>query len=190
MDVIGRVGKIFLSLILLLLILSVLFVSRVRAAPMEHHGHDAGAMERLGALHGRDFDVGFYSMMIAHHQGAVDMARKVEDTTRDTKVRRWAKDIIRTQSQEIQTMQRAVDKLGGVDKKFYDAMDGDMRGMVEETRNDRDFVRLMIPHHESAIDMAELAKKNTKNAEILSLSDAIIKEQSREIAEFRKWLEK
>jgi uncharacterized protein (DUF305 family) len=52
---------------------------------------------------------------------------------------------------------------------------------------DANFIEQMIPHHESAIAMAELAKEKSKREEIKSLADDIIKSQSAEIAQMRQW---
>ena len=169
---------------------ALLFVSASFAESPSMHGHEMGTMlEPLSALQGETYDVAFYSMMIAHHQGALDMAKKIEATA-DKEVKKWANDIVKVQSAEIGTMHISVEKLGGIDPVFYDMMDADMRTMVENTKNDRDFVELMIPHHKFAIEMAKLSSARTANSEILKLSEAIIAGQTQEIEEFEAWLKK
>jgi uncharacterized protein (DUF305 family) len=52
-----------------------------------------------------------------------------------------------------------------------------------------DFVRMMIPHHQSAIDMAEaLLKQNKVDPKIKSIAKDIIRSQKKEIEAFQKWL--
>ena len=51
---------------------------------------------------------------------------------------------------------------------------------------DRTFVAGMIPHHESAVDMAELAQERAKTAFVKSLAEDIIKTQGEEIAFMRE----
>ena len=52
-----------------------------------------------------------------------------------------------------------------------------------------DFVRMMIPHHQSAIDMAEvLLKQNKVDPKIKAIAKDIIKSQQKEIDTFQKWL--
>lgn len=51
-----------------------------------------------------DADVDFLRGMIAHHQGAVDMAQVVLDNGKNPQVRRLARDIIRAQNLEIKWM--------------------------------------------------------------------------------------
>ena len=52
---------------------------------------------------------------------------------------------------------------------------------------DRQFIEEMIPHHEDAVLMAELALKKSDNEEIIKLAENIKREQSREIDEMRSW---
>jgi uncharacterized protein (DUF305 family) len=47
---------------------------------------------------------------------------------------------------------------------------------------DRAFVAEMIPHHESAVEMAEMAKARAEHTEVKNVADAIIKTQNAEIA--------
>jgi len=53
---------------------------------------------------------------------------------------------------------------------------------------DVDFVRMMIPHHQAAIDMAKAELKHGKDAPTRKLAKAIIAAQEKEIAEMNAWL--
>lgn len=52
---------------------------------------------------------------------------------------------------------------------------------------DQHFIEQMIPHHEGAIAMAELALEKSKRPEVLSLAGGIIEAQTKEIADMRAW---
>jgi hypothetical protein len=54
---------------------------------------------------------------------------------------------------------------------------------------DRDFVRMMIPHHQGAIDMALLQLKYGHDDKLKRLSQSIIVEQGQEIAYMRTLLD-
>lgn len=52
---------------------------------------------------------------------------------------------------------------------------------------DQHFVVMMIPHHEGAVAMAELASNRAKHPEIKKLAEAIKTTQTQEIEEMRTW---
>lgn len=58
------------------------------------------------APHSGDPDRDFVTMMIPHHQGAVDMARALLLYGRDEQTRRLAQEIIADQQNEIELMRR------------------------------------------------------------------------------------
>lgn len=68
------------------------------------------------------------------------------------------------------------------------AMDRMMADMnVPSSGNiDRDFTRMMIPHHQGAIDMAEALLRYTRNEELKALARGIIAKQREEIAIMRR----
>lgn len=64
-------------------------------------------------------------------------------------------------------------------------------GEATETYNHSDvgFLQDMIPHHEQAIEMAEMVEEQTDRRELIELADNIISSQSTEIDEIRGMLE-
>jgi uncharacterized protein (DUF305 family) len=53
---------------------------------------------------------------------------------------------------------------------------------------DIDFLTLMIPHHQGAIDMANIILKNGKDKRVKKLAQEIIKAQKKEISGMQGWL--
>ena len=66
--------------------------------------------------------------------------------------------------------------------KMHQGMDIPMTGDA-----DRDFVAGMIPHHQGAIDMAEVELRYGKNTELRQLAQEIVAAQQKEIALMRQW---
>ncbi|MDP4022172.1 DUF305 domain-containing protein [Methylobacterium sp. NEAU 140] len=65
-----------------------------------------------------------------------------------------------------------------------------MRGMAVPYTGDPDvdFRIQMIPHHQGAIDMAQVALRHAQDPWTRQLAESVIVEQQREIAEMRAWL--
>jgi len=62
---------------------------------------------------------------------------------------------------------------------------------VEPTGDaDRDFVRMMIPHHQGAIDMAKIEIQFGKDEKLKAMARDIVAAQEKEIAEMKEWLAK
>ena len=63
----------------------------------------------------------------------------------------------------------------------------DPEELAERDPFDKAFIDNMIPHHESAIDMANAALKDSENPEIRQIARAIVDAQEREIELMRGW---
>lgn len=111
-------------------------------------------------------DVAFMQAMIVHHQQAVDMARLAKDRTNTEALQTIAGRIESSQADEITFMQTWLKERG---EPVEDAMMKDhahhmMKGMASPdalkalaaakgTEFDRQFLTLMIAHHDGALDM-------------------------------------
>lgn len=60
-------------------------------------------------------------------------------------------------------------------------------GPMGQRSADARFIVMMIPHHQGAIAMAELALSRARRPQIKALAQRIIASQSREIAQMRQW---
>ncbi|UQN08470.1 DUF305 domain-containing protein [Deinococcus sp. QL22] len=163
-------------------------------APMAGMAMGAMDMSGLGKLSGKAFDRAFLSMMVPHHQAAVDMARAVLPVSKDATVKVWANAVIRDQNREINEMNALLKTYGGKDAMMAASMMKGMAGMadmVKKAKNpDMAFVEGMLPHHASAIEMANMALQKTPNSKMLPLARNIVTAQAKEMYDFRVWLMK
>ena len=68
-------------------------------------------MKDLAAVKGKAFDRKFAELMIAHHDGAVAMAKDEQKNGRNASAKKLADDVVRTQSTEIAELRKILDRL-------------------------------------------------------------------------------
>jgi YVTN family beta-propeller protein len=151
-------------------------------------------------------DNDFVAMMVPHHQGAIDMAEAELRFGHNEQLLRIAQDIVVEQLQEIAAMRAALgEKLTPAEAKLAvnvrvsfkaegpfltenaAAMAKMMHSMtIEPTGNtDRDFVAMMIPHHQGAIDMAQAELRYGHNIQVRRIAQEIIVDQIQQISLMR-----
>jgi uncharacterized protein (DUF305 family) len=62
-----------------------------------------------------------------------------------------------------------------------------MQGMQPTGDADKDFVMMMIPHHQGAIDMAKVELEYGKDEKLKAMAQQIIDSQQKEIEEMKAW---
>ena len=82
---------------------------------------------------------------------------------------------------------------GTATQAYMEAMDVMMSGMSAVTYTgdaDADFLLMMIPHHQSAVDMSRALLAETDDPEVEAMAQAVITTQEAEIASMRSMLER
>jgi uncharacterized protein (DUF305 family) len=144
-------------------------------------------------------EAGFARDMSTHHEQAVEMALLVRDRTEDPRIKTLATDIALTQQGQIGQMQGWLGVWGLPAAGEEPAMawmghptEGRMPGMAsaEEIARlgelsgieaDREFLRLMIRHHEGGVPMAQAALERSDNEVVRRLAAAIVRSQQAEV---------
>lgn len=147
-----------------------------------------------------DNDVMFAQMMIPHHEQAVEMAKVVLAKTANADVRRLATAIEAAQAPEIAQMKGWLTAWGkpaaapggmdhgtGGDGMMSDA-DMDRFRTATGAELDRQFLEMMIVHHNGAITMAESELAKGVNPEARKLAEAIKSSQAAEVQEMQRLL--
>ena len=77
---------------------------------------------------------------------------------------------------------------GGHDGKHDMGMHGGDEKNSSMNGSDQMFLQMMIPHHEQAVEMSDLALSTSKNADVLKLAKQIRDAQAPEIIKMQGWL--
>lgn len=145
---------------------------------------------------GNGVDRAFVAGMVPHHESAVEMAQIAVERGSSAFVKELAEDIIQTQTAEIATLRsedEGLDTAGvevgslGVPGHMM-GMDGDVATLKTAKPFDAAFLKLMIPHHEGAIEMANAELAKGKDRELRALAEDIMGVQRREIADMKEHL--
>ncbi|CAN5214103.1 DUF305 domain-containing protein [soil metagenome] len=152
-------------------------------------------------------DAHFIEQMVPHHEGAITMSKLAEQKAKRPEVKQLAKNIIASQSKEIDQMKKwystwfAKELTDSKEENENDGMmgnrgiqmgmmgnDTDMNDLKNANDFDRTFIEEMIPHHQMAIMMATMLKAGTTRPEMQKLADSIIAAQTAEITQMKQWL--
>ena len=139
-------------------------------------------------------DQAFLEQMVPHHESAIEMATMALEKAEHPEVRRLAQQIIAAQESEIADMKEWHREWFG--EELVSSTSGshasvDMAELEQATgaEFDRAFLRMMIPHHASAIVMAEGVMMGSPREEVGMLADEIIAAQAKEIGQMQQWRE-
>jgi uncharacterized protein (DUF305 family) len=187
------------------LIMAIVIWSSCQQSKNPHATHDAkdqeNAMmkamdESMVGMHqvkqAGNADIDFSAMMIPHHQGAIAMADALLKTSKTDSLEGFARQVIKAQQEEIRQLKAFLDTAKNTptlnvktfEKALNASMEPMMNGMqkIKPTGNlQKDFVALMIPHHQSAVEMAKAYLPYAKNAKIKKMATKIIEAQEKEI---------
>ena len=144
------------------------------------------------------YDLQFIDTMIAHHQGAVEMAQAAMRKTQNAELKKFSQKIIDDQQKEIAQMKEWREKwFAGKPPAMNMEMPGmadsmkdmDVNRMNQASGKDFDlmFIEMMTPHHEGATVMSREALQKAEHPEIKTLAQNIIKAQEAEIKQMNQW---
>lgn len=159
-------------------------------------------------------DQRFILMMIPHHEQAIEMAQLAARRAQHPEMKQLASAIIQTQTREIQQMRSWYQQWygtpvpawtpgmglrgwgqmpwgGGMHRSRFlmgpQAM-GSNLAVLERTENfDREFIEQMIPHHQMAVMMAQMAVNSAAHPQARTLAASIIETQGAEINRMQQW---
>jgi uncharacterized protein (DUF305 family) len=160
-----------------------------------HHGSENGASGML-MENGRYSDERFIDAMVTHHQGAVEMAQVALEKAEHDEIVQLSENIISTQQAEIEELKsikrdefdtsRVPMEMSPKQMESMGTMTGPQE-LADKEPFDKAFIDAMIPHHQSAIEMAQVAREKSDVPEITELTGNIISAQQAEIEQMEQW---
>lgn len=147
-----------------------------------------------------DPDLDFIAGMLPHHEGAIVMSESILPTLTDPAVHQLALDIITSQKAEVAYMKQWLashKELPVAQRDMANSKEMMTKSMkimhnmmeVKLTGNPNiDFMAGMLPHHEAAVEMAEVIMPYLKDQSTKTFAKAIIKAQLKEITFMKTWL--
>jgi len=155
-----------------------------------------GMAKQMVMQNGEYSDKRFIDAMVPHHQGAIEMARVALGNAEHEEIKDLSRNIISTQQAEIEELKSIKQEEFGTSQVPMEMSPQQMRGMgmmmnprrlAQSKSFDKAFIDAMIPHHQSAIYMAQLANEKSKIPEIKELAENIVSAQKREIEQMKQW---
>lgn len=170
--------------------------------------HVTAYMQSMDAMHNAmknalvnpNADVAFNAGMIPHHQGAIEMAKIQLQYGKDAQLRQLAQTIMTAQQGEIDAMKQWLTAHQNVASTAHEAnpahiaefmnisKHADMMTGIMDSDPDVAFAKGMIPHHQGAIEMADIELKYGKNEATRALAKKIKAAQNPEIQQLQDWL--
>jgi uncharacterized protein (DUF305 family) len=167
---------------------------------MQGMAHDSKSTDGISEMlmeNGQYSDERFIDAMVPHHQGAIEMAQVALENAEHPEILALAEEIVAAQETEIEQLKSIKQEQFGISEISMDMTSAEeMEGMgmtiePQELANqepfDQAFIDNMIPHHESAIEMAQVVLEESENPEIRQIAGAIVDAQEREIEQMRSW---
>lgn len=144
------------------------------------------------ASNGNQTDAMFVSGMIPHHQSAIDMAKLGQEKATHKEIKQLSDNIIESQQAEIDQMNTLATELPTatgtmMSEEMSASMMSDVDSLSSAKEFDKEFIDAMIPHHQSAVMMANQVIADGSNPDVMKLAKAIVAAQSKEIAEMQTW---
>jgi uncharacterized protein (DUF305 family) len=163
---------------------------------MDHGAESTDYASEMLMENGQYSDERFIDAMIPHHQGAIEMAQVALANAEHSEILALAEDVVAAQETEIGQLKSIKQEQFGTSEVSMDMSAEEMEGMgmvsdpqelASQDPFDKAFIDNMIPHHESAIAMAQVVLEESENPEIRKIAGAIVDAQEREIEQMRSW---
>ncbi len=144
------------------------------------------------------------TMLIHHHQGAINMSEQELKSGTDQELKDLAKKIKNMNQKEIEDLKSIAEKYKSAAKNYSPndksrglgmAMNKNMMSMMEMHTTasksvDHQFATMMKMHHQHGIQMGEMILQYSKDETFKTIARKMIDDQKNDVAKLQKWLDK
>lgn len=143
-----------------------------------------------------DVDRDFMQLMIPHHEAGITMSLAQERLGKHPQLRKLAQGDVKDQRKDNAEMRQYL-KGGGKGGprsaaagspsvamlNAMEKMNASMDGMKMTGDQDHDFIRMMIPHHDAAIDMANIELRNGHDPRVKKVAKGVSDGRTKKVEE-------
>ena len=147
-----------------------------------------------------DVDRDFMLLMIPHHEAGITMSRTEARLGTHEQLRKLGATDVKDQLKDnahmrsylksgVQPGPRTTSP-GSPSMAMLNAMqemNQSMNGMKMTGNQDHDFIMMMIPHHDAAIDMAKIELRDGRDPRVKKVAKGIFKGQTKDVKEMTAW---
>ncbi|MHB1001118.1 MAG: DUF305 domain-containing protein [Armatimonadota bacterium] len=159
---------------------------------MMQHPDMQGMMDSMSKAPSNQFDQMFLQNMTHHHVGAIEMSRLALNKASHPELRRFAQKVINDQARE--NRQFASWMKSWYKKSIQPSVMPMDRNNVNQLKSlegrefEIEYMQMMIHHHQSGIQMAQMAQQRAVHPELKTAASKIVTAQSAEIIQLKNWL--
>lgn len=156
-----------------------------------------------------DFDFDYATLMIEHHQGAIDISEIALSKASDMQIKTIAQTMVSDHTSELEELKKFLNNhdISSAEHKkdekpnhSHDAgnhneLSENMNAMMDKMKTitmqgdiNKDYAMLMIAHHQNAVKLSENELSHGHHAELKKMAKKMIDDDNREITELQKWL--
>lgn len=175
---------------------------------------DEGMMEPMSSMTEKmnntkltgDFDNDFATLMIEHHQGAVDISEMELSKGSDEEIKKIAQNMVTDHKSEIEQLKAFISSHNPAHKKKSEKVEGhmhengddyDLKNVIKMERTndlkmtgntDKNYAMVMKTHHENAIKLSKAELAHGHHEELKKMAKKMIGDDIKEVTTLEKYL--
>lgn len=181
---------------------SLAIIAFLSTSPMVKAHAEMGMMKISPNAEQQPYDIQFLDTMVMHHEDGIKMFQMAVDKAHSPELKTMAQKMVDDQKKEIPELKVLREKIKPgapeainmelMNMNKMDMADMDMSQMKDLSglEFDRKFLSMTIKHHQSAVDMSDVALKDSQNEDVKKKARMMHDMQKAEIDRMKEMLKK